>query len=137
MSSFRYLLDTNVLIDARRGREPVAGRVARLARAEAAQSAVTYGELFYGTQKSRDQGEAMRIAREAALLVPVLPVGVKAAEAYGSIRAALEGEGRIIGSNDLWIAAHALSEGLILVTRNEREFRRVPGLQIENWAAAT
>jgi tRNA(fMet)-specific endonuclease VapC len=58
----------------------------------------------------------------------------RAGEFYGSIRARLAAEGALIGNNDLWIAAHALAAGLILVTNNEREFRRVEGLEIQNWA---
>jgi len=57
-----------------------------------------------------------------------------AAEAYGTIRAELERKGQMIGNNDLWIAAHAKAAGLTLVTNNEREFRRVRGLRVENWA---
>lgn len=55
---------------------------------------------------------------------------------FGAIRAELERRGETIGNNDLWIAAHAQAAGLTLVTNNEREFRRVPGLKVENWAAA-
>jgi tRNA(fMet)-specific endonuclease VapC len=57
-----------------------------------------------------------------------------AAEAYGTIRAQLESKGETIGNNDLWIAAHTIAVGLTLVTNNEREFRRVRGLKIQNWA---
>ena len=57
-----------------------------------------------------------------------------AAEIYGSIRAVFERQGEVIGANDLWISAQALASRLTLVTRNEREFRRVPGLSVENWA---
>jgi tRNA(fMet)-specific endonuclease VapC len=57
----------------------------------------------------------------------------EAAAAYGEIRAALEARGEMIGGNDLWIAAHAKSAGLTLVTNNEREFKRVPGLKLQNW----
>ena len=53
---------------------------------------------------------------------------------YGEIRSALERAGQTIGNNDLWIAAHARAEGWVLVTNNEREFRRVDGLAVENWA---
>jgi tRNA(fMet)-specific endonuclease VapC len=63
----------------------------------------------------------------------VLPYTSKAAQHYGSIRAALESLGQTIGVNDLHIAAHARSEGLVLVTNNLREFERVPALQTENW----
>lgn len=58
---------------------------------------------------------------------------IDAATHYGKIRSALEKEGKIIRNNDLWIAAHALSVGLTLVTNNEKEFLRVPGLILENW----
>jgi tRNA(fMet)-specific endonuclease VapC len=59
---------------------------------------------------------------------------LRAGELYGSIRASLETKGEAIGNNDLWIAAHATAVRLILVTSNEREFRRVQGLEIQNWA---
>jgi tRNA(fMet)-specific endonuclease VapC len=67
--------------------------------------------------------------------LPVESVPPSAAALYGQVRAALERRGEVIGNQDLWIAAHALAAGLTLVTNNEREFRRVPGLQVENWAA--
>jgi tRNA(fMet)-specific endonuclease VapC len=53
--------------------------------------------------------------------------------AYGAMRAAFENRGELIGSNDLWIAAHAKASGLTLVTNNEREFKRVTGLKVQNW----
>jgi len=65
--------------------------------------------------------------------IEVLPYTPKAAQHYGSIRAALERSGDTIGINDLHIAAHARSEGLVLVTNNLREFERVPALETENW----
>jgi tRNA(fMet)-specific endonuclease VapC len=63
----------------------------------------------------------------------VLPLTFETAKAYGSIRADLERGGRLIGGNDLWIAAHARAEGLTLVTNNQKEFRRVRGLKLQNW----
>jgi tRNA(fMet)-specific endonuclease VapC len=65
--------------------------------------------------------------------VPVEELDSMAAEAYGEIRATLEREGRVIGNNDLWIGAHALARKLTLATNNEREFKRIPGLSLENW----
>ena len=59
-----------------------------------------------------------------------------AAEHYGRIRATLQQQGLPIGNNDLWLAAHAMAEGWTLVTNNTREFERVPGLRLENWALA-
>ena len=65
----------------------------------------------------------------------MLPLPEEAAAVYGTLRAALERKGQMIGNNDLWIAAHAKAAGLTLVTNNVREFKRVPGLKVENWAA--
>jgi tRNA(fMet)-specific endonuclease VapC len=73
--------------------------------------------------------------RELVQLLPALPLPEAAAESYGTIRADLESKGEVIGNNDLWIAAHALASGLTLVTNNEKEFRRVRGLRVQNWAA--
>jgi tRNA(fMet)-specific endonuclease VapC len=78
----------------------------------------------------------MRQLEELATAIPVLSLPDSAAESYGAIRAELEKKGHMIGNNDLWIAAHVRAAGLTLVTNNEREFRRVPGLKIENWAKA-
>jgi len=76
---------------------------------------------------------AQALRRLSKLLV-VLPMPEDAGRTYGVIRAALAAKGNSIGPNDLWIAAHALAAGLILVTNNEREFKRVKGLKLENWA---
>jgi tRNA(fMet)-specific endonuclease VapC len=64
----------------------------------------------------------------------ILPLPVDASRTYGALRAELEAGGRIIGKNDLWIAAHAKAAKVVLVTNNEREFKRVSGLKIRNWA---
>ena len=77
----------------------------------------------------------MEILEVVVAGVPPLMMDAEVARHYGDLRAELEARGETIGGNDLWIAAHALSTKLILVTNNEREFRRVPGLKIENWAA--
>ena len=71
---------------------------------------------------------------EFARWVQILPFPAEAGRMYGAIRASLELKGEMMGANDMWIAAHALSAGLTLVTNNEREFKRVEGLKIENWA---
>ncbi len=78
---------------------------------------------------------ALERLQELVRLLPALALPDSAGEAYGSIRADLESKGEMIGNNDLWIAAHALAAGLVLVTNNEREFRRVRGLKVQNWAA--
>jgi len=131
----RFLLDTDIFIYIRQKRpEEVSRRFSRLHPGEAAISVITYGELLYGAVKSVRRADAL--ARLSALidLLPILPVEKDAAHAYSEIRAELESNGEMIGNNDLWIAAHALASGLTLVTNNEKEFRRVRGLKVQNWA---
>ncbi len=130
----RYLLDTNICIYIRRKKpEQVLRRFRKLRPGEAVLSVITYGELLYGAAKSEQRAVALERLRELINLLPALPLPEAAAEAYGRTRAALESKGEMIGNNDLWIAAHALAAGLTLVTNNEKEFRRVRGLNIQNW----
>ncbi len=131
----RFLLDTNICIYVRRQKpEKVLRRFRALRQGEAALSVITFGELLYGAAKSVQRAEALERLEELAHLLPVLPLPEAAAEAYGIMRAELERKGEMIGNNDLWIAAHAKAAGLTLVTNNEREFRRVHGLKVQNWA---
>jgi len=128
------LLDTNICIHIRRHHPPEVRRVFEdLDPGEAVLSVITFGELIYGAEKSRERARSFRAIEELTTLVPVLPLPREASQAYGKISVALEAKGTIIGNNDLWIAAHALAMDLTLVTTNEREFRRVGGLKVENW----
>ena len=132
----RYLLDTNTWIYLRQRRR--AEVIARFERAEAGTlgvSVITYGELMYGAEKSTRRGEVTKGIREIASIIPVLPLPPEAGPSYGAFRAELQRNGVVIGNNDLWIAAHAHAADLVLVTNNEREFRRIRGLRIENWVA--
>ena len=72
--------------------------------------------------------------RRILTFIAVVAMGAEVAHEYAALRATLEKKGDVIGNNDLWIAAHARAAGLILVTNNEREFKRVPGLKMQNWA---
>lgn len=129
----RYLLDSDICIYAMKHRpQRLLQRLDRLAPVTAL-SVIVYGELCFGRESSRRKDEAA--AHLSALLeaIQVLPLPPDAGTRYGEIRAELERRGRSIGANDTWIAAHALSEDLALVTNNEREFARVRGLRIENW----
>ena len=131
----RYLLDTNICIYIRQKRpEEVLRRFRKLRPGEAGLSVITYGELLYGAAKSKQRDLALEKLHELIALMPALALPEEAAEAYGTIRAELESKGEMIGNNDLWIAAHAMAVGLTLVTNNEREFRWVHGLKIQNWA---
>jgi tRNA(fMet)-specific endonuclease VapC len=131
----RYLLDTNICIYIRRERpQAVMEQFKILPPGSTAISVITYGELAYGVRKSLDPHRAMMILEELIALIPVMPMAVDVAETYGAIRSDLAARGELIGNNDLWIAAHARSLKMILVTNNENEFQRVDGLTIENWA---
>jgi len=131
----RYLLDTNICIYIRQKRpEEVLRRFRKLRPGEAVLSVITYGELQYGAAKSAQRESALERLRELVNLLPALSLPETAGEAYGMIRAQLQSRGEMIGNNDLWIAAHAMAARLTLVTNNEREFRRVRGLKIQNWA---
>lgn len=132
----KYLLDTNICIYVQR-RRPVEVLCAfdKLNVGDAAISVVTHGELVFGAQKSSRREYSLRAIEEFVALVPPLSLPVGAAAAYGIARAELEKRGHPAGNNDLWIAAHALAADLILVTNNEREFKRIAGLKIENWTS--
>ncbi|MEA3063230.1 MAG: tRNA(fMet)-specific endonuclease VapC [Sphingomonadales bacterium] len=129
-----YLLDTNVLSDLVKnpfGR--VAGRVDTDGE-KAALSLITVGEILYGLRK-RPSPRLSAMLLETIARFPALAWDSPAEERYAQLRAELERRGTPIGANDMLIAAHALALDCILVTANEREFRRVPGLKVENWAA--
>jgi tRNA(fMet)-specific endonuclease VapC len=131
----RYLLDTDICIYLRSNDRPkITERFAALARDDAAISVITLGELAYGAAKSNNPARAAQGIAWLTRTMQVLPLPTNAGHFYGEVRARLSVPGRVIGPNDLWIAAHALAENLILVTNNEREFRRIDGLKIENWA---
>jgi len=130
-----FALDTNICIYiGRKKPEKVLRRFRALRQGDAAISVITFGELLYAAEKSAQRPAALELLRQLARLLPVMGLPETAAETYGTIRAALEREGQMIGNNDLWIAAHAKAAGMTLVTNNEREFRRVRGLRVENWA---
>lgn len=130
----RFMLDTNICIYIMKSRPPeVRHRLQGMVVGEVGVSSIVVAELWHGIHKSR------RVRHNAAALedfleyCEVLDWPEAAAPIYGKIRSSLEAEGRIIGGNNLLIAAHAVHAGVTLVTNNNREFQRVPGLQVENW----
>jgi len=129
----KYLLDTNMVIYVIKRRPPAVREVFNRQHGRMAISAITLAELLHGAERSSDPPRNLAVVEDFCSRLTVLPYADKAAAHYGSIRAALETQGQPIGVNDLHIAAHARSEGLTLVSNNLREFRRVPGLLMENW----
>ena len=129
----RYLLDTNIVIYVLKRRPIEVLSVFNANASRMAISSITLAELMHGAEKSSRVTENLAAIEDFCSRLEVLPYGSKAAQHYGAIRAQLEKLGRPIGVNDLHIAAHARSEGLVLVTNNTAEFERVPALEIENW----
>jgi tRNA(fMet)-specific endonuclease VapC len=131
----RYMLDTNICIYIAKHQPPeVKTRFERLKPGQLVMSAITYGELHYGASKSSQRTRALEQIEELIRDIPVEDLTSETARAYGEIRAALERQGRLIGNNDLWIGAHAMAMDVTLATNNEREFKRIAGLSVENWA---
>lgn len=132
-----YLLDTNIISYFLRGASPALNqRILESAPEDLVISIISAGELHYGLRKLVPSRRSAQLRHQLdALLVAVVVHALPADAAlhYGTIRAKLETSGTPIGGNDLWIAAHALADGLTLVTNNIREFERVPGLLLENW----
>lgn len=129
-----YLLDSNTIIAAIKG-EPRAllNRITSLAPSRLCLSTLVYAELQYGADKSQHGAKARAALEVIVTGFERLPFDTDDAFAYARIRAALERKGNMIGALDCLIAAQAVARGLVLVTDNLREFRRVPGLKCENW----
>jgi tRNA(fMet)-specific endonuclease VapC len=128
-----YLLDTNIVSElARNPHGVVARRIAGVGPDAICVSIITAAELRYGCVK---KGSSKLVAQIEAILgsVQVIALDVPADAEYGGIRAELQAAGKPIGPNDLFIAAHALALGAVLVTANAGEFTRIPALQVENW----
>lgn len=131
----RFLLDTNILIAMSRQRPGLADRLEGIPAAAVFLSAVVVAEIEYGIAKSGRRRHNRRVFDSLLSGFQVLPFDAAAARLYGPIRADLEKRGRLIGSYDLMIAAHARSVDAVLVTDDTREFARVAGLRTENWLA--
>lgn len=129
----RYLLDTNSVIDVLKRRPVEVLSTFNANASRMAMSSITLAELLHGAEKSSRVSENLAAIEDFCSRLQVLPYGPKAAQHYGAIRAALEKLGQPIGVNEMQIAAHARSEGLVLVTNNMGEFARVPALETENW----
>lgn len=129
----KYMLDTNIAIYVIKRRPIEVLATFNTHAGHLCISAITLSELLHGAEKSAQTEHNLRQVEDFISRLEVLPYGLKAAAHYGEIRANLERSGTPIGINDLHIAGHARSEGLILVTNNQREFDRVKALRIENW----
>jgi tRNA(fMet)-specific endonuclease VapC len=129
----KILLDTDIVSHLMRDKShTLRRRLNHFQAGDVAMSAITIAELSYGIRRRNSSRNQEVLDRFLSLFV-VADFDVAAATVYGEVRAALERNGTPIGSHDMLIAAHALSLGVPLATNNHREFRRVPGLRVENW----
>ena len=129
----KYMLDTNILIYTIKNR-PEKVRCAFKKHSDyLSMSSVTLGELIYGAERSTQVARNLQDIEGLAARMDVLSFDQQAATHFGQVRAELTKKGKPIGPYDSMIAGHARSLGLILVTNNMREFKRVPGLRVENW----
>ncbi len=130
-----YMLDTNICIYAIKNKPArVLDRLKREMEHGLCISSITLAELEYGVRHSAHVAQNEQALLRFLVILSVLPFSAVAASEYGEIRNCLARQGTPIGSLDMLIAAHARAEDLVLVTNNVREFERVPGLKLENWA---
>ena len=130
----KFMLDTNICIYIIK-RKPVTviNNLKNISVSDIGISTITLSELEYGVEKSQHKQQNKIALLQFLTPLEIVPYDDLAARAYGRVRHILEREGQPIGPLDLLIAAHAISLHSILVTNNEREFRKVPELKVENW----
>lgn len=130
----KYLLDTNICVYLVKQKPlQVLQKFHTLMAGDIGISTICVAELQFGVSRSSNPAQNQQALNSILSSLLVMPFDQSAAVSYGQIRTHLERRGVPIGPFDTMVAAHALSLGVTLVTNNEREFHRVPGLQVENW----
>jgi tRNA(fMet)-specific endonuclease VapC len=129
-----HMLDTDTMSYLIKGQAKVEAKYRAIGSDSICLSVISEGEIWSGVSKN-SPGQT-KLTRMQLILesLSILPITSDVAKTYGKLRSQLEKDGQPIGPNDTWIAAHALSLGATLVTNNVREFKRVKGLKVENWA---
>lgn len=132
----RYLLDTNTISYAASGRSPAAlRRISQQPTGNVLISVVSYAEVRYGLERRPDATRLRRATDALFAEAAIMPWTQATADAYAQLRFAMERTGRALAPLDMLIAAHALEAGATLVS-NDRAFRHVPGLTVEDWTTA-
>lgn len=133
--SLTYLLDTNILSDlVRHPQGRIASRIAAVGEATICTSIVVATEFRFGAAKAGSRKLADRVDIILSAL-EILPLEIPADRHYATVRWELTRRGTPIGPNVMLIAAHALAQGLTVISANSREFSRIPGRSVENWLA--
>lgn len=132
----KYMLDTNVCIDYMRGTDQgIKNRLLACKEDELCISSITLSELLYGVNRSSNPVKNRNALYKLLVKIEVIDYGTEAGEYYGIIRNELVRRGMVIGAIYILIAAHAMSNKLVLITHNTAEFGRISGLEIEDWHA--
>jgi len=129
----KYMLDTNIIIYTIKNRPSKVREAFQKHDHQMCISSITYGELIYGAEKSSQPERNLMDIEGLVARLDVMPFDRHAAEHFGQLRAELYRQGQPIGPYDMMIAACARAQALVLVSNNEKEFSRVPGLRLENW----
>ncbi len=129
----KYMLDTNLIIYTIKNRPVNVRNTFKKHDGQMCVSTVSLGELIYGAERSAQPEKNMSVIEAMMARLEVLTFETQDTTHFGQLRAELARLGKPIGPYDTMIAGHARSRGLILVTNNTKEFKRVPGLRIENW----
>ncbi len=130
----KYMLDTDICSYIIRERPlKVFEKFETLEMDQLCISTVTYAELIYGVEHSSSKKINRSIVDQFVKHLSIIKWDKEAAEHYGNIRAFLQKNGNVIGAMDMMIAAHARSQKMTLVSNNEKHFKRVPKLEVENW----
>ncbi len=130
----KYMLDTNIVIYTIKNKPSHVKQVLQQNYNQVCISTVTLMELYFGVEKSAKPEQNLQDVEGFVARVDVVDYDAEAAFHTGQIRSALAKLGKPIGPYDQMLAGHARSAGLVLVTNNEKEFSRVPGMLVENWA---
>ena len=130
-----FMLDTDTCIYTIKRKPPHIKRLFNANIGRLCISSITWGELIYGAEKSSNTASNLGQLEGFAARLEILPFGDNEAKQFGQVRAELEAKGKLIGPFDMMIAGHARSQGLVLITNNVREFKKVDGLRVENWVS--
>jgi tRNA(fMet)-specific endonuclease VapC len=128
-----FLLDTNIIIYSLKKNQTVIDKFRENRDAVKVISIITYGELIFGAEKSKNKIENISRIHRVGEIFPVINLSPAIMNAYGGIKADLQSKGTIIDEFDLLVAATAIVGGYTLVTNNIKHFKRIPSLTIENW----
>jgi len=128
-----YLIDTDILIYSLKNHPIVQENFKIHASKPKAISVISYGELYFGALKSQFPEKNLAIVRRIAELFPLIDITTSVIETYAELKVKLQKSGAPLADLDLLIASTALTLNFILVTNNEKHFKRIPGLDIENW----